>query len=248
MTPSLVKEQLLRCAYPSRVEENSLNTQPTVLICDDNVYIRREIAAAISENGTVRVRRARSAKEAVNIARKEDVQVAILDCAMSPMDGIQANQQIRKVNPDARIIFLTAYASDSDYRRRAAEAGIRIEQWIDKDMDWLPETVKAVRKALEVKTLASFHGKVERIENGIAYVTLVDSKERMIFATCDTDKLQAEGISEAVDFTLTVEEKNGKVTMNFQPIPRRELSDDEVRQLRQEIWEKLGDDDPNDDD
>ena len=96
------------------------------------------------------------------------------------------------------------------------------------------------------RVLESFRGKVERVDEGIAHVTLVDSKGQMIFADCDAAKLTSQGIAEATAFRLTIKEQNGKTIMTFASIPRRVLSDEEWRRLSQEILDQLGDDDPTD--
>jgi len=97
------------------------------------------------------------------------------------------------------------------------------------------------------QVLESFRGKVERVDGNAAHMTLVDSKGQEAFASYDAKKLELQGILESTRFTCTIKERNGKPVVMFEPIPRQPMSDEDWRRLCQEIQEKLGDDDPEDD-
>jgi DNA-binding NarL/FixJ family response regulator len=62
--------------------------------------------------------------EAVEMFRTLQPDVVLMDLRMPDMDGIEATKQIRKINPDARIIALTSYDGDQDIYK-AIEAGVR---------------------------------------------------------------------------------------------------------------------------
>ena len=120
----------------------------TVIVCDDHVDIRRELAATLEEHG-LKVYRARSGREAIKwIKWGSGVGVVVLDLRMpGKMDGIETAEKIQTEFPAMRKIFLTAY-DNQDYRNRAAEAELAIERWIDKGPDFLDKTEYAVLEAL----------------------------------------------------------------------------------------------------
>lgn len=120
--------------------------KPNVLVCDDHLDIRRELAMVLRENG-LKVYLARSGSEALTRMSSDNVGVAVLDLRMpGKMDGIQTAQKIKSDYPDVRIIFLTAF-DNKDYRNRAARANLRIDRWIDKGPKWLDKTQQAVLEA-----------------------------------------------------------------------------------------------------
>ena len=65
---------------------------------------------------------AQNGHEAVELARREEIQVIILDIGMPGMNGIQAAKIIRREHPECCIIFLTAY-DRFEYARSAISVG-----------------------------------------------------------------------------------------------------------------------------
>ncbi|MBI1923264.1 response regulator [Candidatus Poribacteria bacterium] len=124
-----------------------MSYRQSVIVCDDHLDIRRELASALRERG-LQVYLAQYGKQAINRISSDDVEVVVLDLRMpGEMDGIQTAEKIQAESPEVRIIFLTAY-DNVDYRNRAARANLRIERWIDKDPEWLTKTQQAVLEAL----------------------------------------------------------------------------------------------------
>lgn len=124
-----------------------MSYKQSVIVCDDHLDIRRELASALRERG-LKVHLAQYGKQAINRISSDSVGVAVLDLKMpGEMDGIQTAEEIQAEFPEVRLIFLTAY-DNVDYRNRAARANLRIECWIDKDPEWLDRTQHAVLDAL----------------------------------------------------------------------------------------------------
>ena len=48
------------------------------------------------------------------------------------MDGIEAARKIQREQPMMSFIFVSAYAQDPSYQRRALESGLRVGAWIEK--------------------------------------------------------------------------------------------------------------------
>lgn len=80
-----------------------------ILIVDDEEDILELLDYNLSKEG-FHVFRANNGKDGVDIAGKEKPDIILLDIMMPVMDGIQACQEIRKIEDlkDAYIIFLTA--------------------------------------------------------------------------------------------------------------------------------------------
>jgi DNA-binding NarL/FixJ family response regulator len=95
-----------------------------VLIADDHAILREGVRAllAMSEDIAV-VGEAANGQEAVDLARRLAPDVILMDIAMPGLGGIEATIQIRKENPQAKILVLTQY-EDREYIRRFLKAGV----------------------------------------------------------------------------------------------------------------------------
>jgi DNA-binding NarL/FixJ family response regulator len=95
-----------------------------VLIADDHAIVRDGVRAllALSEDITV-VGEAANGQQAVELARALRPDVILMDIAMPGLGGLEATIEIRKDNPEARILVLTQY-EDREYIRRFLKAGV----------------------------------------------------------------------------------------------------------------------------
>ena len=79
-----------------------------VLVVDDNEPFRRFVASALREWLNLNViGEAGDGLEAVQRAEALQPNLILLDIGMPELNGLEAAQQIRKLVPNARIIFLT---------------------------------------------------------------------------------------------------------------------------------------------
>lgn len=94
----------------------------SVLICDDDVYTGKVLKKVIEENPQVdKIFMASDGEQAVDIIKKEDVNVAFMDIDMPKLDGLEAAKILMGLKDNLKIVFITAfqdYAFDS-YEIRA---------------------------------------------------------------------------------------------------------------------------------
>lgn len=84
-----------------------------VLIADDHAIVRNGIAALLSTEADIEViGEASNGKEAVKAAGELHPDVVLMDLVMPEMDGIQAIQEIRTNDSEARILVMTSFATD----------------------------------------------------------------------------------------------------------------------------------------
>jgi DNA-binding NarL/FixJ family response regulator len=96
-----------------------------ILCVDDHPLVRKGIAAILANEKDMKlIGEAGSGAEAVEAFRKFHPDVTLMDLRMPGVDGIEATKEIRKIDPEAKIIALTSYDGDQEIYR-ALEAGVR---------------------------------------------------------------------------------------------------------------------------
>jgi DNA-binding NarL/FixJ family response regulator len=130
----------------------SAATEPIrILTVDDHPIVRRGIAGLVSiQADMILVGEASEGREAIQLFRMHRPDVTLMDLQMPGMNGLDALIAIRNEFPDARIIVLTTYKSDTQIVR-ALKAGAQaylLKNTLHKE---LLETIRGVyagKKAL----------------------------------------------------------------------------------------------------
>jgi two-component system NarL family response regulator len=96
-----------------------------VLIADDHVTVREGLVAIINRQPDMRVvGEASDGREAAELWRQHQPDVALLDLRMPVLDGVGAIDEIRRQNALARVIVLTTFDTDNEISR-AIKAGAK---------------------------------------------------------------------------------------------------------------------------
>ena len=80
-----------------------------ILIADDHEFVRRTIRAMLSEQSEWRIYEAENGKVAVDQVPAIQPDVAVLDIVMPEMSGIEAACEIRKHNPQTKVILISSH-------------------------------------------------------------------------------------------------------------------------------------------
>ena len=83
-----------------------------VLIVDDDVGMTETMPDILEDIG-YRVSVARSGYEAIEMVRKEDYNVVLMDIKMPGINGVEAFKKIKKLKPATKVIMMTAYSVDA---------------------------------------------------------------------------------------------------------------------------------------
>lgn len=118
-----------------------------ILVCDDDPKIVDAIEIYLYKEG-YHVLKAYDGTEAVEILKKENVQLLIIDIMMPKMDGIRATVKIRETN-SLPIIFLTAKSEDTD---KVLGLNMGADDYITKPFNPL-ELIARVKAALRRYTM-----------------------------------------------------------------------------------------------
>jgi len=94
-----------------------------VLIADDHQLVRQGLAVLLSvKPGVEVVGQAENGIKAVKLALSLKPDIILMDLQMPEKDGIEATQEIKEENPNARILIITSFAEDENVYR-AIKAG-----------------------------------------------------------------------------------------------------------------------------
>jgi two-component system, NarL family, response regulator DesR len=116
-----------------------------LLLADDEDLIRGALAALLElEEDLTVVAEASTSTDAVQLARQQRPDIAVLDLEMPPADGLHAAEQIRAALP-TRIILVTRHARPG-VLRRALAAGVS---------GFVPKTTPASRLAEIIRDVAA---------------------------------------------------------------------------------------------
>ena len=131
-----------------------------ILVCDDDKEIVDAIEIYLMQEGYT-VRKAYNGKEALEILKKEEIHLIILDLMMPELDGIHTILQIRKES-SIPIIILSAKSQDAD---KILGLNIGADDYVTKPFNPL-ELVARVKSALRrYTTLGAINTEPEEQEH-----------------------------------------------------------------------------------
>jgi DNA-binding NarL/FixJ family response regulator len=96
-----------------------------IMLVDDHPIVRIGLAALIGTlPGMEAVAQAGGGREAIELHRKHQPDVTLMDLRLPDLSGVEVIRAIRAVSPEARFIVLTTYEGDEDIHQ-ALQAGAR---------------------------------------------------------------------------------------------------------------------------
>jgi two-component system, response regulator PdtaR len=160
-----------------------------ILIGEDETIIRLDLKEILERAGFEVCAEARDGEEAVELARAEQPDLAVLDVKMPRLDGIEAARRILAERP-IPIVMLTAYGQD-ELVARAVEAGVfgyLVKPF--RETDLLPAIQAAKARHAELEAL---RGEAESLADALATRKLVERAKGLL--------MRREGLSEQDAFT-----------------------------------------------
>ncbi len=123
----------------------------TILLVDDDPHVLSMLEDLFEED--YKIISARSGMEAVEKVRSNPgVAAVVLDIKMAGMDGIKAMEEIRRIQPEARIILHTAYPGE--YDEAEIDRDEKPFEYIQKGKS-IQRLIRSVRNAVETYRLST---------------------------------------------------------------------------------------------
>ncbi|WP_262697834.1 MULTISPECIES: response regulator [Streptomyces] len=114
---------------PSTASAPSPTTSPTaaapirILLADDHALVRRGVRLILDREPDLEVvAEAGDGAEAIEAARNQEIDLAVLDIAMPRLTGLQATRELVALKPGLRILMLTMHDNEQ-YLFQALKAG-----------------------------------------------------------------------------------------------------------------------------
>lgn len=114
-----------------------------VLIADDHSVVLTGLRQIVQENGFTLLGTAENGQELVAAAANLHPDLIVLDITMPVLNGIEAARQIRKHNPDVKLVFVSMHG-DPIYLREAMLAGANAYLLKNAATSELPPAIRAV--------------------------------------------------------------------------------------------------------
>ena len=149
-----------------------------ILIAEDETIIRLDLRALLEKAGLEVCAEARDGVEAVELARSEAPDIAIMDVKMPRLDGIEAARRILDERP-IPIVMLTAYGQD-ELVSRAVEAGVfgyLVKPFRESDL--LPAIATARARHEELATLRE---EAESLAEALAARKVIERAKGLLMA------------------------------------------------------------------
>jgi two-component system, response regulator PdtaR len=160
-----------------------------ILVAEDETIIRLDLKETLERAGFEVCGEARDGEEAVELARDEKPDLAVLDVKMPRLDGIEAARRILAERP-IPIVMLTAYGHD-ELVARAVEAGVfayLVKPFRESDL--LPAIQTAKARYAELEALRE---EAESLAEALATRKVVERAKGLL--------MEQEGLSEQDAFT-----------------------------------------------
>ncbi|MFF5565509.1 response regulator [Streptomyces sp. NPDC012623] len=120
-------------------------TQTRILLADDHALVRRGVRLILdNEPDLTVIAEAGDGAEAIEMARADRPDLAILDIAMPRLTGLQAARELSRLQPETRILMLTMYDNEQYFFEalKAGASGYVLKSVADRDL------VEACRSAM----------------------------------------------------------------------------------------------------
>src|SRR5439155_6280492 len=95
----------------------------TVLLAEDHAIVREGFRSLLKHEPDIEVvGEAETGRQAVQLTRKLQPEVVVMDIAMPLLNGLEATRQILKEIPGTKVLILSSYGDD-EYVQQFTEAG-----------------------------------------------------------------------------------------------------------------------------
>lgn len=143
-----VAQQSAPATAAQAAAESALGGAETILLVEDEPRVRKLIADVLTARG-YRILEATRGEEAIRLCgmHKGEIQLAVIDVVMPEMSGPDLVRQLRPLNPDLRVLYISGYTDEAIVHHGILHTDASFLQ-----KPFLPNTlVRKVREVLDAR-------------------------------------------------------------------------------------------------
>ena len=150
-------------------------SEKTILVVDDESTQRQTLAGYLRKQG-FKVETASNGIQALDLARKQTIELILSDMRMPEMNGLELIREIQNVNPDIAMVVLTAFGSVEDAVEAMKSGAV---DYLQKPID-LDQLDLIVARVLERKQLIRENKRLKiTLENRSKFSQLITASPQM---------------------------------------------------------------------
>ena len=145
-----------------------MSKKANALVVDDQIGMLETFTDILEDKG-FSVATAEDGFQAIRKAKEQQFDIIFIDIKMPGINGVQTFREIKKINPKASVIMMTAYSVE-DLVKEAIEEGAYTVIYKPFDMD---KVIQTIEKALETTLILIVD---DRLEDREAFKDILESK------------------------------------------------------------------------
>ena len=91
----------------------SVSIEAKVLIVDDDKSVTNFLERFLKQKGYLWVQSVKAGQEALDIIKKEDIKLVLLDIKLPGIDGIEVLRKIKGIKKDTDVIMITGFPEET---------------------------------------------------------------------------------------------------------------------------------------
>ncbi len=95
------------------MDRNTPDIKNKVLIVDDDESVNNFLVKFLQRKGYAAVQSVGTGKEALEVIKKEDIKLVLLDIKLPDMNGIEILGKIKEIKKDVDVIMITGFPEES---------------------------------------------------------------------------------------------------------------------------------------
>lgn len=170
------------------------------IIVDDELWAVKQLERAFGNKPSIELAGSfRDGTSALEYAKSNPVDFALLDVRMSGMSGIELGRELRKLYPELIIVYVSSYPEYfSDAYRDVRADYYMLKPYCDEDVDDVLERVTLLSRRQKKRVQVRTFGRFDLFIDG-APVRFSNAKAKELFALCIDHKGGTVTMEEAVD-------------------------------------------------
>jgi two-component system chemotaxis response regulator CheY len=122
-----------------------MNFQGTILLVDDEAHIRKFVSLILKQLGATTLFEAANGEEALEVYRRENPDLVLLDISMPLLDGLNTLKKLKEIDPACIVVMLTSMVNRQSVDEALAQGAVN---YIRKDTP-KEEIAKALTTTIE---------------------------------------------------------------------------------------------------